>query len=68
MRWSGSGFNRETIPRLLLLVAPAQDARPANAPRGFKETSMLDHHGKTDLLIARMKESLPIEADYAAPS
>jgi hypothetical protein len=28
---------------------------------------MIDQHGKTDLLIARLKESLPIEAHIAPP-
>jgi hypothetical protein len=28
---------------------------------------MIDFHGKTDLLIARLKESLPIEANIASP-
>jgi len=28
---------------------------------------MIDRHGKTDLLIARLKESLPIEANIAPP-
>jgi hypothetical protein len=28
---------------------------------------MIDQHGKTDLLIARLKESLPIEANIASP-
>ena len=28
---------------------------------------MIDQHGKTDLLIARLKESLPIEANITSP-
>ena len=28
---------------------------------------MIDHHGKTDLLIARLQESLPIETNIASP-
>ena len=28
---------------------------------------MIDQHGKTDLLIARLKEALPIEANIAPP-
>ena len=52
--------------RLPLLVATSQDdARPMR-PR-IRGTSMIDQHGKTELLIARLKESLPIEANITPP-
>jgi hypothetical protein len=33
----------------------------------IRGTSMIDQQGKTDLLIARLKESLPIEANITSP-
>jgi hypothetical protein len=33
----------------------------------IRGTSMIDQHGKTDLLIAMLKESLPIEANITPP-
>src|SRR4051812_19227361 len=43
----------------LPVAAPQNAARPMHAP--IRGTSMIDQHGKTDLLIARLKEALPIE-------
>jgi hypothetical protein len=52
--------------RLPLLVAALQDAAWPMHPL-IRGTSMIDQHEKTDLLIARLKESLPIEANIASP-
>jgi hypothetical protein len=58
----GLALHLQAGRRLPLLVAAPQDAAGPMHPR-IRGTSMIDQQGKTGLLIARLKESLPIEAN-----
>ena len=48
-------------------ASPTGRSAPKCRPTPIRGTSMIDQHGKTDLLIARLKELLPIEATLRRP-
>ena len=48
-------------------ASPTGPSAPKCRPTPIRGTSMIYQHGKTDLLIARLKELLPIEANIRRP-